>query len=108
MAKVVINGREYSGENISVLKNSIIIDGLEIELESKEEKIKVELLRSDVINMLKGVNPNYSLFDKLASLELGYFIGGFEEKWVWKETAFDRYNIQQLLGLYNTCKESWL
>ena len=42
MARVIMNGREYSGRSVTILKNKVFVDGVETTPDAKEITIKVE------------------------------------------------------------------
>ena len=67
----------------------------------------VNLDRQDIISLLKGIKPYYSVMDKIPK-ELGSYIGGFANDWEWND--FDKnvsYTDEQLYELYLICKNSW-
>lgn len=69
--------------------------------------MKVELDRKDIISMLLGCKPNYSVMDRIPK-ELGSYVGGFVDDWKWNYIGVDTpYNDEYLYNLYLVCKNSW-
>lgn len=65
----------------------------------------VELDKRDIIYMLKGTFPSYNIFNKIPE-DLGYFVGGHVERWVWTISEENcRYSEEYLYNLYLICKE---
>ena len=68
--------------------------------------LKVELERKDIISLLKGCDVTYSVMEKIPK-DLGYYIGGFYDKWEWYDFDINvPYTDQQLYELYLMCKKS--
>lgn len=69
--------------------------------------MKVKLNRKDIIALLLGSTPNYSVMDKIPK-ELGYYVGGFVDDWKWNYISEDTpYTDEYLYDLYLMCKNSW-
>ena len=63
----------------------------------------VELEKSDIINMICGVNPDYSQIKKLEEMGFGEYTGGFANdwRWQWKEAkCWKEHTEEQLYNLY--------
>lgn len=67
----------------------------------------IELDKTDIINMILGTYPTYEQMDKFERLGLGYYIGGFDDKWVWNSysNAWKRYTEEQLFEFYKELKK---
>ena len=66
----------------------------------------VDLDRKDIISLLTGIQPNYSVIDKIPE-EFGYYVGGFNI-WRWNTISENMsYSDEQLYDLYLMCKNSW-
>ena len=66
----------------------------------------VDLDRKDIISLLTGSQPNYSVIDKIPE-EFGYYVGGFNI-WRWNNISENvSYSDEQLYDLYLMCKNSW-
>lgn len=72
------------------------------------EKITVELTKEEVICLIKGIWPPYSLFNELDKLGFGRFIGGFVDKWEWNDNPkfWNKFSIEQLFDIYTNIKSS--
>lgn len=69
--------------------------------------MKVELDRKDIVSLLVGSVPNYSVMDKIPK-ELGSYIGGMVDDWRWNNISVDTpYSDEYLYDLYLMCKNSW-
>lgn len=69
-------------------------------------KEAMELDRDDIKALLKGTTPPYVMMDGLTELDLGYYTGGFSDKWTW---TLDDTNVSnnELLCLYLEIKTYW-
>ena len=66
----------------------------------------VDLDRKDIISLLTGSQPNYSVIDKIPE-EFGYYVGDFNF-WRWNNISENvSYSDEQLYDLYLMCKNSW-
>lgn len=69
--------------------------------------MNVELDRKDIISLLRGTTPAYSVMDKIPK-ELGSYVGGFVDSWQWNYISENvSYSDEQLYDLYLMCKNSW-
>jgi len=67
----------------------------------------VELNKKDIISLLMGSKPNYSVMDKIPK-ELGHYVGGFVDDWKWNYISENvPYTEEYLYNLYVMCKNSW-
>lgn len=64
----------------------------------------VNLDRTDICNMLSGVEPSYEEMDRLERIGLGYYVGGFNDEWHWNGTRFADFSDEQLLEIYKSLK----
>lgn len=67
--------------------------------------MKVELDRKDIISLLIGTQPSYSVMDKIPK-ELGSYFGGFVDEWKWNISLDTPYTDEYLYNLYLMCKKS--
>lgn len=69
--------------------------------------MNIELDRKDIISLLRGTTPAYSVIDKIPK-ELGSYVGGFVDSWQWNYISENvSYSDEQLYDLYLMCKNSW-
>ena len=70
--------------------------------------LQVELDRSEILSLIKGICPSYSLIDELENMGFGKFIGGFVEKWEWTENNkfWKKFPIEQLFDIYKNIKHA--
>ena len=69
--------------------------------------MEVKLDRKDIISLLIGSTPDYSVMHKIPK-ELGSYIGGFVDDWHWNYISEDiPYTDEYLYDLYLMCKNSW-
>lgn len=68
--------------------------------------MNVELDRKDIISLLRGTTPAWSVMDKIPK-ELGSYVGGFVDCWHWNYISENvPYSDEYLFNLYLTCKNS--
>lgn len=74
----------------------------------KTETLHVELDRSEILSLIKGICPSYSLINELTNQGFGKFIGGFVERWEWNENVnfWKKYSIEQLFDIYKNIKHA--
>ena len=66
--------------------------------------MNVELDRKDIISLLRGTTPAWSVMDKIPK-ELGSYVGGFVDSWQWNYISENvPYSDEYLFNLYLTCK----
>lgn len=70
--------------------------------------MKVDLDKKDIISLLRGSCPNYSVMNKIPK-DLGSYVGGFVDDWKWNYISEDiSYSEEYLYDLYLICKNSWI
>lgn len=68
--------------------------------------MNVELDRKDIISLLRGTTPAWSVMDKIPK-ELGSYVGGLVYGWHWNYISENvPYSDEYLFNLYLTCKNS--
>ena len=68
--------------------------------------MNVELDRKDIISLLRGTTPAWSVMDKIPK-ELGFYVGGFVDGWQWNHISENvPYSDEYLFNLYLICKNS--
>ncbi len=61
----------------------------------------VELNKEDLFNLLGGTTPPLKLLTKISRMGLGYYTGGFDDRWTWRlDIACEDYTEQELWDLY--------
>ena len=71
-------------------------------------KINVQLEKYDVINLIRGIDPNYKIMQISLYMNLGKCSGGFSEEFRWKSftnECGEVGSIGELYGLYLKFKE---
>lgn len=70
------------------------------------ETLHVELDRYEIISLIKGICPSYSLINELTNEGFGKYIGGFAERWEWNknDNFWKKYSIEQLFDIYKNIK----
>ena len=71
-----------------------------------DEIIIVELDRYEILSLIKGICPSYSLINELTNQGFGRYIGGFAERWEWNENDdfWKKYSIEHLFDIYKNIK----
>lgn len=68
--------------------------------------MKMNLNKKDLINMVRGVSPNYSVMNDPLIGRTGYYIGGHSDTWHWNSELEDLSEVE-LIEVYEKCKKSW-
>lgn len=68
----------------------------------------LDLDKKDLINLVKGSSPNYEVMEHPLVEKSGRYTGGFVEKWDWREYRLKEMTEEELVELYNICKNSWV
>lgn len=66
--------------------------------------MKIELDKSDLIAMVKGKTPEYTLLEHELVKKSGYYTGGFVDKWTWESGKLEKLTEQELFELYTALK----
>ena len=68
--------------------------------------MNIELDRKDIISLLRGTTPAWSIMDKIPK-ELGSYVVGFVDGWHWNYISENvPYSDEYLFNLYLICKNS--
>ncbi len=67
----------------------------------------LDLDKQDLITLVKGSEPNYSAMDHYLVKASGQMMGAPGEKWQWNEHVLENFSKNELLVVYQVCKESW-
>ena len=70
-------------------------------MNSTTEKMKIELTKRDLINMVRGTEPSHSIMNHPLIIKAGYFIGGFRDEWRWKD--LNKLTEEELYQVYKLC-----
>ena len=66
----------------------------------------IELSKKDIINLVCGCSPNYSVFDNELVKEYGEYNGSYGT-WSWKKYRLEELSENELFELYLICKNSY-
>jgi len=69
--------------------------------------MKVELTRKDLISLVRGKSPYYSVMNDPTVQRCGTYTGGFSDTWTWNSTFDDDLTEKQLWDLYVLCRDSF-
>ncbi len=67
----------------------------------------IDLDREDLIALVKGTQPNYSVMDDELISSCGAYSGGFNDEWRWNYSFCVGITEEELYNMYLTCKNSW-
>jgi hypothetical protein len=72
------------------------------------ETLQVELDRFEILSLIKGICPSYSLINKLTNEGFGNYVGGFVERWEWNNNPdfWNKFPIEQLFDIYKNIKHA--
>jgi hypothetical protein len=68
--------------------------------------MNVDLKQEDLVSLVKGTTPNYSVLDHPLVRGRGRWTGGHVDRWDWNYTVH-LMKEDELWGLYLICRESW-
>lgn len=68
--------------------------------------IIAELDKKDLLRLVFGINPYYSLFEHLTEKDYGSYCTGKNENWAWNKEKVEKLSEQKLWDLYDICKNS--
>lgn len=66
----------------------------------------VNLEKSDLINLMKGIKPHYDIFDHPLIKGNGCYIGGFFDNWIWNSNL-EYLSEEEIWQIYQLCISSW-
>lgn len=66
----------------------------------------INLSKTDLINLVKGIKPSYDILDNPLIKNNGYYIGGFVDNWYWNNNL-ENLSEEQLFEIYQLSKNSW-
>jgi hypothetical protein len=70
--------------------------------------MQLELTKNHLVDMVMGTcGPNFSIMDELRILGVGYWTGGFVDKWTWNKSILQKLSEETLYNIYKKVKESW-
>lgn len=69
--------------------------------------MELQLTKEDLITLVKGTSPNYSVMDHPLIKANGTYCGGFKDEWSWNYSFDKTLTEEQLLEMYKICKASW-
>ena len=67
----------------------------------------IELDRKDLISLVKGTSPYYSIFENPLVKQCGSYCGGMCDEWSWTSVYLEELSDKELFELYALCKDSW-
>lgn len=68
--------------------------------------MKIAVTTEDLVNMVKGVSPDYDLFENEIVKRCGNYNGSYGT-WSWNEDELLKLSEEQLYGLYVLCRDSF-
>lgn len=66
----------------------------------------VDLDKHDLISLVKGIDPPYSLFEHPLVKECGSYSGGFSDRWTWHTYKLKELTEETLYNLYSLIKSN--
>jgi hypothetical protein len=70
--------------------------------------MKKELDKDDLISLVTGTDPNYSVMNYPPIKNSGSYMGGFYDNWNWETTKLMFLDEETLWDIYIKCKKSWI
>ncbi len=69
--------------------------------------MNVELDKGDLMNLVISQCPSYELMDEEPIRKLGWYTGGFTDKWDWNRAKLKELTEEQLNDLYMRLKNQY-
>ena len=67
--------------------------------------IKLKVDKGDLITLVNGKAPNYSVFEEPLVKKCGSYVGGLDDRWIWSFEALKNLSEEELIELYTICKK---
>lgn len=67
----------------------------------------MDLDKDDLVSLVKGTSPWYSAMDQPLVQRYGSYSGPRGEEWAWHTWRLKECSEEELLELYQICKDSW-
>lgn len=67
----------------------------------------LDLDRYDLMSLVKGKTPNYSVMHNPLVEKHGYYTGGIKDEWTWNFCTLHDCSDESLYEIYLICKNSW-
>lgn len=67
----------------------------------------VEMRKEDLLYLVKGVTPNFSVFDDPRVKGNGNWVGEHVDRWDWDVSRLEKLDEPALYKLYVICRNSW-
>lgn len=70
--------------------------------------IQINLIRIDLINMIRGCDVPYELMGEFSKLGLGYYTGGLDDRWTWysyDSEGWQKVTMEKLLAIYQNLRQ---
>lgn len=64
----------------------------------------IDLDKTDLVNLVRGINPPYEVFEVSLVKQCGSYTGGFNDRWDWRTYDLEKLTESQLVELYKICK----
>lgn len=95
----------YPSERYTMLREAVDLS-IKI-LEEKQDNPLLQIDKSDLVNMVCGIEPYYSVWDNRLVSDNGGPSGPRGDEWKWNICKLDECNKEQLIEIYTLCKKSW-
>lgn len=66
----------------------------------------IDLTKEDLVNLVNGCSPNYSVFENDEVKINGSYNGSYDT-WSWNKGSLRDLEEEELLSLYRLCVDSW-
>ncbi|MEK5166237.1 hypothetical protein NYE69_28430 [Paenibacillus sp. FSL R5-0527] len=69
--------------------------------------MQMDLDKDDLVSLVRGTSPWYSAMDHPLVQRYGEYYGGHKEGWAWHTERLKGCSEEELLYIYQICKDSW-
>lgn len=68
--------------------------------------MNIEVSKKELIALIRGTEPHYSIMDDSLVSKVGRYIGGFNDRWEWNNSELNNLSESELLALFIRIKNS--
>ena len=61
----------------------------------------IEVDKKDLVNLIAGTSlPSYDYINEFTQIGVGYYVGGFCDRWEWNKSGLEKLDENTLLEIY--------
>lgn len=85
------------------LSEKLVIENFKKYMKEESNRVRttIQLEKCDIINLIRGIDPNYKVMQTALYMGLGKFSGGFSEEFRWESSTNKCWEVGTAEELYN-------